>query len=153
MYKSAASAYNRTKRLALPPREIEAMAFSRAAHLLEKAAEGGSDYAAKVSALKFNQMVWTFIQSSVTEKTCSIPAGLKADILELSLFIDKQTFKALAHATAENIGVLVRINKILASGLLAKAENGDEDNPLGKGLRRLFSLGWGWAAISAQLIT
>lgn len=114
------------------------MAFSKAAHLLEKAAESGSDYATRVSALKFNQMVWTFIQSSVTEKNYRIPPELKANILELSLFVDRQTFKALARPKAETLDVLIRINRTLTGGLLSSPAKADEDNAPRQGLRGLF---------------
>jgi flagellar biosynthesis activator protein FlaF len=126
MYKVGSYAYNQTKNLALRPREVEATAFARAAHVLDRARDNVSDYASRVSALTFNQTLWTLIQASVVEKPCHLSAELKANILNLSVFVDRQTFKAIANPTAENIDILVRIDKSMASGLFSSADNLDE---------------------------
>ena len=120
MYKTASDAYNQKQNLALPPREIEALAFSRAAHALDRVRETTSDHASRVSALTFNQMLWTLVQASVVEKSCDIPAELKANILSLSIFVDKQTFKAIVDPKARDLDILIRIDKAMASGLLSK---------------------------------
>lgn len=130
MYKAASSAYDQTKRLALPPRQVEAMAFSKAAQVLGQAGESESDYRSRISALTFNQKVWTFIQSSMMEETCRLPDSLKADILRLSIFVDKQTFKAMALPKAEIqeiLKALIRINEHIARGLLSRGEDREEN--------------------------
>ena len=121
MYKAASDAYSHKQNLALSPREIEAMAFSRAAHALDQVRETTSDHASRVSALTFNQMLWTLVQASIVEKSCDIPAGLKANILSLSIFVDKQTFKAIVEPKARDLDILIRIDKAMASGLFSNS--------------------------------
>ena len=110
-------AYRQTSRLALSPRAAEAEAFSKAARLLNQARTGSFDYDAYASALRFNQTLWTLIQADLGADATHLPAGLRHDILNLSLYVDKQTIKALADPRAEHLGALVEIDRTIARGL------------------------------------
>ena len=113
-------AYAQTQRSSMAPREIEAMAFTKAALMMEEAKDHLDDYDAYASSLKFNQLLWTIIQADVVDKENELPPQIKANILSLSIFVDKQTIKALANARKQNLDVLININKNLAEGLMAK---------------------------------
>ena len=102
------------------PREIEAMAFTKAALMLEEAKTTLDDYDAYSSALKFNQLLWTIIQADVVDKENKLPPQIKANILSLSIFVDRQTIKALANTKEDYLEVLININKNLAEGLMAR---------------------------------
>ena len=118
-------AYEQTQKSAMPPREVEAMAFTKAALMLDEARGQLDDYDAYATALKFNQLLWTIIQADIVDQANQLPAQLKANILSLSIFVDKQTVKALSDTDAEHLDVLININKNLAEGLLTKP--GDQD--------------------------
>ena len=105
----------------MPPREVEAMAFTKAALMLEEAKGQVDDYDSYAAALKFNQLLWTIIQADVVDKENQLPPQLKANILSLSIFVDRQTIKSLANTKAENLDSLININKNLAEGLMTKA--------------------------------
>ena len=123
-------AYAQTQKSAMPPREVEAMAFTKAALMLDEARGQLEDYDAYAAALKFNQLLWTIIQADIVDKENKLPAQLKANILSLSIFVDKQTVKALADVDAEHLDVLININKNLAEGLLTKpGENQEQETP------------------------
>ena len=126
MYKAASDAYNRSQSVTLPPREIEAIAFSKAAHALDRVRKTASDHASRVSALTFNQMLWTLVQASVVEQSCDIPTELKANILSLSIFVDKKTFKAIVDPKSQDLDILIRIDKAMASGLLLSSASLEE---------------------------
>jgi flagellar protein FlaF len=113
-------AYAQTQKSSMQPREVEAMAFTKAALMLEEAKSQTEDYDAFAAALKFNQLLWTIIQSDIIDKENELPPQLKANILSLSIFVDKQTVKTLADPDAANLDPLININKSLAEGLLAK---------------------------------
>ena len=104
----------------MPPREVEAMAFTKAALMMEEAKGKLDDYDSYAAALKFNQLLWTIIQADIVDKANQLPPQLKANILSLSIFVDKQTIKALADADAGHLEPLISINKNLAEGLLTK---------------------------------
>ena len=116
-------AYAQTQKSSMSSREIEAMAFTKAALKLEDAKKSLDDYDAYASALKFNQLLWTIIQADIVDQENQLPDQLKANILSLSIFVDRQTIKALADTSEKHLDVLININKNLAEGLLTQMEN------------------------------
>ncbi|MBT3551405.1 MAG: flagellar biosynthesis regulator FlaF [Rhodospirillaceae bacterium] len=122
-------AYAQTQKSSLSPREVEAMAFTKAALMLEEAKNNTDDYDSYASALKFNQLLWTIIQADIVDKENELPPQLKANILSLSIFVDKQTVKALADTKTRHIDSLIDINKNLAEGLMVKVESEMEAKP------------------------
>ena len=113
-------AYAQTQKSALPPREVEAMAFTKAALMLDEAKGQTEDYDAYAAALKFNQLLWTIIQADIVDTANTLPPQLKANILSLSIFVDKQTVKALADTNGDHLDSLIDIDKNLAEGLMTK---------------------------------
>jgi flagellar protein FlaF len=61
-------------------------------------------------ALKYNQLLWSIIQADVAEKDNALPEELKANLMSLSIFVDKQTSKGLTN-----------INLNIAEGLMEGA--------------------------------
>jgi flagellar protein FlaF len=116
-------AYTQTQKSSMSSREIEAMAFTKAALKLEDTKKSLDDYDAYASALKFNQLLWTIIQADIVDQENQLPNQLKANILSLSIFVDRQTIKALADTSEKHLDVLISINKNLAEGLLTQTEN------------------------------
>ena len=116
-------AYARTQKSSMSSREIEAMAFTKAALKLEDTKKSLGDYDAYASALKFNQLLWTIIQADIVDQENQLPDQLKANILSLSIFVDRQTIKALAATSEKHLDVLININKNLAEGLLMQTEH------------------------------
>jgi flagellar protein FlaF len=119
-------AYAQTQKSALPPREVEAMAFTKAALMLDEAKGQTEDYDAYAAALKFNQLLWTIIQADIVDTANKLPPQLKANILSLSIFVDKQTVKALADTNGDHLDSLIDINKNLAEGLMTKPAKQDQ---------------------------
>ena len=115
-------AYAQTQKSSMSSREIEAMAFTKAALMLDEASKSLDDYDSYASALKFNQLLWTIIQADIVDKENQLPPQIKANILSLSIFVDRQTIKALAETKKENLDVLISINKNLAEGLLTRED-------------------------------
>ena len=110
---------------ALSQREIDGLAFANAVFRLEEASKAVDDYDAYSSALKFHQMLWTYIQADVAADGNGLPDDLKANILSLSIFVDSQTIMALAEPNAEHLYSLIAVDKSIASGLLATRPRND----------------------------
>ena len=114
-------AYRRTSKLALPPRAAEAEAFTKAARLLSQARRDRFDYDAYAATLRFNQQLWTIIQAEQAPVSPSadtlLPPDLRRDTLNLSLFVDKQTIKALSDPEVSHLDSLIEINRAMARGL------------------------------------
>ena len=58
------------------------------------------------------------IQADVSEETNKLPDELKANLMSLSIFVDKQTTKGLGGPTEEIFDSLININIQIAEGLL-----------------------------------
>ncbi len=116
------NAYQRTQQATLSGRELEAMAFTRAALKLEDAKKLTDKPADFGKALRFNHLLWTIIQADIVEPENKLPAELKANIMSLSIFVDKQTAKALRSRNGADLDTLININRNLAAGLRTKAE-------------------------------
>ncbi len=117
MSKDKVAAYQQQQKRNLTPREVEAMAFTKAAVLLEEVKQKTNNIEEYSKALRFNHLLWTIIQADLTEPENELPNELKANIMSLSIFVDKQTTKAMRSSNAADLDVLININRNLAAGL------------------------------------
>ena len=117
MSKDKIAAYQQQQKQSLSPREVEAMAFTKAAVMLEevKGATGNIEEFSRV--LRFNHLLWTIMQADITEEENQLSPEIKANVMSLSIFVDKQTTKALRSDEAKDLDVLININRNLAAGL------------------------------------
>jgi flagellar protein FlaF len=122
MSKDKVAVYQQQQKRNLSPREVEAMAFTKAALLLEDAKKQTGNIEEFAKALRFNHLLWTIIQADLTEPDNQLPPEIKANVMSLSIFVDKQTTKALRSSSAGDLDVLININRNLAAGLRTTAE-------------------------------
>lgn len=120
--RNAAGAYGATQNSSLGPREIEARALIKAATLLEAAQKDPVSEDFK-NALRMNWRLWTIFQADLTSPNNPLPDEIKANVLSLSIFVDKQTMSALYEPTAQKAGILININRNLAAGLLQRPQS------------------------------
>ena len=99
-------------------REMDAAAFSQAAYVLDQARQNLGELDACEKALTYNQLLWSIIQADVAEGKNVLPDELKANLMSLSIFVDKQTTKALANPSEEIFDSLININLNIAEGLM-----------------------------------
>src|ERR1700742_4305333 len=116
MSKDKVAAYQQQQKRNLSPREVEAMAFTKAALLLEDAKKNTGDIAEYSKALRFNHLLWTIIQADLTDPENQLPPEIKANVMSLSIFVDKQTNQALRSSNSTDLDVLININRNLADG-------------------------------------
>ncbi len=121
MTKNQAEAYGRAQKTAFRPSQIEAMAFAKAAALLGEAGARVQDFGAYRAALRFNRLVWTLIQADLARPDSGLSNQVKAKLLSLSVFVDKQTIDALAAPSAGLLEPLIEIDRHIAQGLLEPA--------------------------------
>src|SRR4029077_5404598 len=117
MSKDKVAAYAQQQKRNLSPREVEAMAFTKAALMLEDAKKITNNLVEYSKALRFNHLLWTIIQADLTDPENQLPPEIKANVMSLSIFVDKQTTKALRSSNAGDLDVLININRNLAAGL------------------------------------
>ncbi len=117
MSKDKVAAYAQQQKRNLSPREVEAMAFTKAALMLEDAKKVANNINEYSKALRFNHLLWTIIQADLTDPENQLPPEIKANVMSLSIFVDKQTTKALRSSVPTDLDVLININRNLAAGL------------------------------------
>ena len=121
MYKQALKVYENAQKTAIPLKELERLAIARMTHKLIKArdnfTQGKESYDRYANALRFNQKLWTLIQSNIVDNPTNGTASLRKSLLNLSLFIDKQTMIALRNPDPNSITPLIEINKSISGGL------------------------------------
>jgi flagellar protein FlaF len=72
-------------------------------------------------ALKYNQMLWSIVQNDVSQSDNALPEELKANLMSLSIYVDKQTTAGLKDPTDELFDGLISINLNIAEGLMEKS--------------------------------
>lgn len=125
MYQDPISSYSNMQKENLSGRELEASVLSRAGIMLKQVKENwnAQDRDQKLTeAIKFNQKVWSFFQAELSDPENPLPANLKQDILNLSIFVDKRLFEILAAPDPEKLSVVIEIDFNIAAGLRTKAE-------------------------------
>jgi len=115
---SAYSAYAKSHAVSLKGRGVEGEALMKAARLLEKARVAPQDRSVLASALKFNNKLWTVFQADLAEAGNPLPDKAKADLLSLSLFMDRETAKLLQAYDEQTLQAMIQVNRTLAAGLL-----------------------------------
>ena len=113
-------AYETVERAALSGRELEASTLNRAAALLANCQErwtGGDCDEDLRYALEFNQRVWSVFQSELARPDNPLPPSLRQDLLQLSVFIDKRIFEAMALPSPDKLTAIIDINRNVAAGL------------------------------------
>ena len=122
MNKTASKAYFQAQKSAVSPRVAEAIAFTQAAVKLDQAKLLTHDYEAFSDAVKSNQKLWTVVQADILEINNQLNRNLQQKLLDLSMFVDEYSLKALAHSRAEYLDPLIEINKNIANGLRSRAD-------------------------------
>lgn len=97
----------------------EAQTFTEAARALHEARTSG-DRAAMVKALKQNLNLWTQLQAELSQPDHKMSDSLRANLLKLSVFVDRRTIEALADPNPALLEALVDINRQVAQGQMSR---------------------------------
>ena len=115
-------AYQSSQKLGAGARQTEARALLEAARRLSAVKDGGDDPSEYRAALRLNWRLWTIIQSDIASEENALPSEIKANVMRLSIFIDKHTVGAFAEPDNGKLDVLIVINRNIASGLMETPE-------------------------------
>ncbi len=119
------NAYKQTIKSTLSGRELEASILSKAARLLKSCQEHWNEeghFKRLDEALTFNQRVWTIFQDELIREDNPLPAELRGDILNLSVFIDKRIIEIMNDPSPDKLDIIININFNLAAGLRGSSE-------------------------------
>jgi flagellar biosynthesis activator protein FlaF len=122
MLKNPYHDYNTMAQATLSGRELEAHVLTKAANKLKSCRANWNPSGQNQSlneALEYNKKIWSFFQVELADKESELPTDLRQNLLNLSLFIDKQTFNIISCPDPAKLNVLIDINLNIASGLRA----------------------------------
>jgi len=120
VYSSPLQAYETVDKKTMSGRETEAAVLTKAARKLKACQNNwdASDRDEKLSeALKFNQLVWSIFQGELKKEDNPLNRKLRADLLRLSVFVDRRIFETLAEPSPEKLNIVININNNIAAGL------------------------------------
>jgi flagellar protein FlaF len=109
-------AYQNAARKSETPRQTEYRAFAVATRgLIDAASLPDSEVGRRAEALATNRRLWTLLASDCAAEGNTLPQGLRAQIISISLFVDKHSSAVLRQGAS--IDVLVDINRSIMQGL------------------------------------
>jgi flagellar protein FlaF len=109
-------AYQRAAEHAEGPKQTEYRLFGLVTRALMDAAQKDvSDHSGRMRALHWNRRLWTTLAADCTNPENRLPMQLKANIISLSIWVDKHTSDVMQKQAA--IQPLIDINRIIMQGL------------------------------------
>jgi flagellar biosynthesis activator protein FlaF len=118
----AARAYKNVAHETASARELEASLLLRSAARFQAIREGWDRRKVELNeALLFNRKLWTIFVASVTRDDNPLPIDIRRNVATLGTFVFNRTIKLTGSPQPEGLGVLININRHLASGLRNKS--------------------------------
>ena len=97
--------------------ELETRALIKAASALNAIKENWDSRITELDdVLERNRKLWTIIVSAMQEDSCPQPKEVRANIINLGLFIFKRTMDIMVEPKPESLNVLIDINMNIAKG-------------------------------------
>lgn len=97
------------------PRRAEALILSKLAAGMIRASEPDSGFAVLVAAVHENRQFWRLAAEDLRGDGNGLPVPLRAQLLSIAGFVEKETTRILAGETSA--AALVEINRAIARGL------------------------------------
>ncbi len=111
--------YQKAAAKAETPRQTEFRAFATATRgLIDAASMPRTEVSRRIEALVKNRRLWTALASDCAIEGNGLPEQLRAQIISLSLFVDRQTQSAIREN--QPFDVLIEINRTVMDGLAAQ---------------------------------
>lgn len=113
------------------PRAVEHRALARVTGMLLTGAEKGG--AALAEACHMNRMLWTIFQTDLALPGNALPDALKAQLISLSIWVQRYTNKVLFENAS--IEPLVQVNRSIMDGLSPSAPSRGSTPPIPAAVR------------------
>jgi len=111
--------YDRAASVEADPRRTEALILSKLAAGMIRAAEPSGGFAALAAAVHENRRYWRLASDDLAGDGNKLPLPLRAQLLSLAAFVEKETGRILAGETTSE--ALIEVNRAVARGLFAQS--------------------------------
>lgn len=115
MQQHGLNSYQTAARASLRGRDLEAAVLARCNRELEAGIAG--DAAMLDSGIERTRMFWSIVQASLIEPENTMSDTLKANLMSLSIFIDRQTEISLRAGKESAVRAVINIHKQIIAGL------------------------------------
>ena len=112
----AYAAYNQTQNVTENARSVEYRLLSQVTAELIQASEAASSIQRRAEALKWNRQVWSAFRLDLVGEDNKLPEDLKAKLISLSFFVDRETVEVLYERT--DFTNLIEVNRNVMKGLV-----------------------------------
>ncbi len=113
-------AYQNAARKTETPRQTEYRAFAVATRgLIDASSLPDTEVGRRAEALAANRRLWSLLASDCAAQGNSLPQGLRAQIISLSMFVDRHSSAILRQGAS--FDVLIDINRSIMQGLAPAA--------------------------------
>jgi len=116
---SGYDAYGASHKATLSGRALEGEAFMRAVNLLKNAQGFPENKRLWIEALEFTRKLWTLVQADLKNPDHPFEDSLKANLLSLSLYVDRQCVEVTKKPHPQMLQGLIDVNYEVACGLLS----------------------------------
>lgn len=113
-------AYKKTEQVIASPRDSEAKVILAVNKGLERFAEEGPQSPSLKDYLLKNQRLWVAVRQDTASEGNSLPAALRAQLVSLSIWVEKHTIEVLKGAA--DVRDLIEVNNSLIGGLAGQAQ-------------------------------
>lgn len=114
--RSQVGAYQQAVKQNLTGRALEAAVLMRITTALEDGIRAENRDAVD-EALHRNKLFWSFVQASLVDPTNALPDDLTANLMSLSIFIDRQMVEWHQNHSDRHITNICNINRNISAGL------------------------------------
>ena len=115
------NAYKQATQRSESPRDAEYRLFGQVTRALMAASElDVSRIAERMDALDWNRRLWTVLSNDCSAPGNALPAGVRASIISLSLWVGRHTSAVMRGE--EEFAPLVEVNRMMMSALAPAAE-------------------------------
>jgi flagellar protein FlaF len=114
-------AYQTTAARAEDPRQTEYRLFGQVTRALMEAEQLDKSFIReRMDALDWNRRMWSMLGSDCSLATNGLPEQLRANIISLSIWVNKHT--SLVMRNKEDFSPLIDVNRIIMQGLLPQEQ-------------------------------
>jgi flagellar protein FlaF len=121
--------YQTAQNLYDDPRQTEYRIFADVTRALLDAERQGNRTPGYFEAVHWNRRLWTTLQADLASEGNQLPDDLKARLISLAIFVDKQSSKALRGQASLN--TLIEVNRNIMEGLAATQRRAGAAAPAG----------------------
>lgn len=117
----ALNAYAKASQSVMTPREVEAAALTKAAQRLQIVRDNWTHQSVElVSAIQFNQKLWTILATAATEPSSLLSHEIKQSVANLATFVFRRSVETIVEPAPEKLTAIISVNLNLAAGLSSR---------------------------------